>query len=250
MNWLSPLWLAVALTLLLLIERWIHRHLQGVMILLTGDPEIAVVLYALPLLPGIILHELSHALAAILLGVRVGGISIRPKVKGKRVQLGFVPVEQTDVVRASLIGLAPLLTGSGVILAIGYWVFHLGTIGTALLGRDWSTLFDQLRMAMQAADAWIWAYVIFAVSNTMVPSESDRRAWPPILIFLLICGVLVWVTGLGPTLLERIGDPLAMAVEWLALIATFTVTVDGVFVVPIALLERIVGRVKGLEVQY
>jgi hypothetical protein len=131
--WTPLLWLAATLALLLLIERWIHRHLQGVMLLLTGDPDIAVVLYALPLLPGIFVHELSHALAAILLGARVGRISIRPKRTGQRVQLGFVPVEKTDVVRASLIGLAPLLVGSGVILLIGYWVFDLGTLGGALV---------------------------------------------------------------------------------------------------------------------
>ncbi|MEE8389241.1 MAG: M50 family metallopeptidase, partial [Anaerolineae bacterium] len=82
MDWTPFLWLTAALALLLLVERWIHRHLQGVMLLLTGDSEIAVMLYALPLLPGIILHELSHAFAALLLGVRVGRISIRPKRAG------------------------------------------------------------------------------------------------------------------------------------------------------------------------
>jgi hypothetical protein len=123
MNWVLLLWLAVTLVLLLLFERWIHRHLQGVMLLITGNPEMAVVLYALPLLPGIILHEASHALSAILLGAKVGRISVRPQRSGQRVQLGFVPVEKTDVVRGSLIGLAPLLVGNGVLLLIGYQVF-------------------------------------------------------------------------------------------------------------------------------
>ena len=173
MTWTPFLWLAATLVLLLLIERWIHRHLQGVMLLLTGDPEIAVMLYALPLLPGIILHELSHAFAAVLLGIRVGRISLRPKRAGQRIQLGFVPIEKTDAIRASLVGLAPLLAGSITILLIGYWVFGLGTVRGALAARDWGELAAGMLQALKARDAWIWAYVVFAVSNTMLPSRAN-----------------------------------------------------------------------------
>ncbi|MGD8243733.1 MAG: hypothetical protein PVI63_00890 [Anaerolineae bacterium] len=120
MSWIPLLGLAVTLALLMLTERWIHRHLQGTMLLLAGDREIAVMLYAVPLMPGILLHEVSHALVARMLGVRVGRISIRPKLADERIQLGFVPVEETDLVRASLIGLAPLLTGSAV-LGLRHW---------------------------------------------------------------------------------------------------------------------------------
>lgn len=93
---MALLWLAVTLALLVLMDRWIHRHLQGIMLLLTGDADLATVLYALPLFPGILLHELSHALSATLLGVKVGRLSIRPRRSGQRIQLGFVPVEKTD----------------------------------------------------------------------------------------------------------------------------------------------------------
>ncbi len=250
MNWTPLLWLAATLVLLLLIERWIHRHLQGVMLLLTGDPEIAVVLYALPLMPGILLHELSHALAAILLGVRVGRISIRPKRAGQRVQLGFVPVEKTDAVRASLIGLAPLLTGSAAILLIGYWVFGLGTVGTALASGDWASLMDGLPEALKASDAWLWAYVIFAISNTMLPSQTDRQSWPPVILFLLLLGVLVWAAGLGPVIVESLAESLAVALRWLTMMCLLTIAVDLPFVALVALAERLLGRMRGMRVEY
>lgn len=250
MYWTPLLWLAATLALLLLIERWIHRHLQGVMLLLTGDPDIAVVLYALPLLPGIFVHELSHALAAILLGARVGRISIRPKRTGQRVQLGFVPVEKTDVVRASLIGLAPLLVGSGVILLIGYWAFDIGTLGGALVTGDLANLIAGSLRTLKAPDAWIWSYVIFAVSNTMLPSRADRQAWTPVILFLLLAGVLIWVAGLGPAVVESLAEPLTTALRWLATMCTLTIAIDLPFALLIALVERVLGQVKGVRVEY
>ncbi|RLC67295.1 MAG: hypothetical protein DRI48_02710 [Chloroflexi bacterium] len=250
MDWIPLLWLAVTLALLLLAERWVHRHLQGVMLLLTGDSEMAVMLYALPLLPGILLHELSHALAAILLGVRVGRISIRPRRAGERVQLGFVPVARTDVVRASLIGLAPLLAGSGAILLIGYWVFNAGVVRTALVTSRWGDLITEMVRALEAPDAWLWFYVIFTVSNTMLPSRSDRQAWTPVIMFLLLAGVLLWVAGLGPTLVVSLAEPLGVALRWLATICTITLLVDLPFVLLIVMGERLLERVKGMRVEY
>jgi len=250
MDWTSLLWLAPILVILLVVERWIHRHLQGAMLLLTHDPEIAVVLYALPLLPGILLHELSHALAAILLGVRVGRISIRPKLAGQRVQLGFVPVERTDAVRASLIGLAPLLTGSSAILLIGYWIFDVGTAGTAPVAGDWANLVTGLLEMLEVPDVWIWAYAIFAVSNTMLPSRADRQAWTPVIIFLLLIGVLVWAAGLGPAIVESLAKPLTMALRWLATMCALTIAIDLPFILLIALAERLLERARGCRVDY
>jgi hypothetical protein len=250
MNWTPLLWLAVALALLLLVERWIHRHLQGVMLLLTGDREIAVLLYALPLLPGILLHELSHALAAVLLGVRVGRISIRPQLAGQRVQLGFVPVEKTDAVRASLIGLSPLLAGSAAILSIGYWVFGLDALGAALAAGDRANLIPGLLSALRAPDAWLWAYVIFAVSNTMLPSRTDRQAWTPLLLFLLLIGALLWAAGFWPAIVAGLAEPVTTALRWLAIMCALTVGIDLPFMLLIALVERSTERLKGMRVEY
>ena len=250
MNWIVLLWLAVTLVLLLLVERWIHRHLQGVMLLLTGDPEVAVVLYALPLLPGIVLHELSHALAATLLGVRVGRISIRPKRAGQRIQLGFVPVEKTDAVRASLIGLAPLLAGSAAILLIGYGAFGIGMVETTLTAGNWDGLLPALLNALRAPDGWLWAYVIFAVGNTMLPSRADRQAWTPVIMFLILVGALTWASGLGPTIVEGLAGPLSTALRWLAMMGTLTIAVDLPFVLLIAFGEKALGRAKGVRVEY
>jgi hypothetical protein len=220
------------------------------MLLLTGDREIAVMLYALPLMPGIVLHEVSHALVAKILGARVGRVSIRPKLADERIQLGFVPVEETGVVRASLIGLAPLLAGSAVILLIGYWAFDIGAMQQAFIEADWSSLVASFAEMLQAPDIWLWFYLIFAISNTMLPSQSDRQSWTPVILFLVLAVVLAWIAGLGPAILNSLGQPLDLATRWLTAVYGFTIIVDLPFILLIALVERIMGRMKGVRVEY
>ena len=250
MNLTPFLWLAMTLGLLLLVERWIHRHLQGVMLLLTGTPEMALMLYALPLFPGILLHEMSHAVAAILLGVRVGKMSLRPKLAGRRIQLGFVPVEETDAARSSLIGLAPLLAGSAAILLIGYSVFDLGSLGDAIAQGDWSSGLGSLVGMLNAPDVWIWAYILFAIGNTMLPSRSDRQSWAPILLFLVLLIILIWMTGFGPSIVAHLSSPLTAGLSWLALMCTMTLIVDLPFVLTIALSEKVLEQIRGCRVEY
>ncbi len=250
MNWIPLLALAVTLALLLLVERWIHRHLQGTMLLLTGDREIAVVLYALPLMPGILLHELSHSLVARLLGVRVGRVSVRPRLADERIQLGFVPVEDSDVVRASLIGLAPLLVGSAVILAIGYLSFGIGELQQALGDGSWTSLARHFVEMVKTPDVWLWTYLIFAISNTMLPSQSDRESWLPLALFMLLAMALAWFTGLGPRILQRLGQPLHLATRWLTTMYAFTVIADLPFVTLILIGEWALGKIKGVHVEY
>jgi hypothetical protein len=250
MSWIPLLGLAVTLALLVLTERWIHRHLQGTMLLLTGDREIAVMLYALPLMPGILFHEVSHALVAKILGVRVGRVSIRPKLADERIRLGFVPVEETDVVRASLIGLAPLLTGSAVILLIGYLAFDISAMQQAFIEADWATLVASFAGMLKAPDIWLWLYLIFAISNTMLPSQSDRESWMPVILFLVLAVALVWFAGLGPAIVDNLGQPLDLATRWLTAVYAFTIVADLPFALLIALVERIAGRMKGVRVEY
>jgi len=53
---------------LLVLERWIHRHLQGIGLLVTRDPDLATILYSAFFLPGVALHESSHWIVAKALG--------------------------------------------------------------------------------------------------------------------------------------------------------------------------------------
>ncbi|NDJ53687.1 MAG: hypothetical protein GYB68_11465, partial [Chloroflexi bacterium] len=105
-EWMIP-WIIVGLVIypLILIERWIHRHVQGLGLLISNDPQVAVLVYYIAMLPGVILHEASQWLLAQILRVPIKNFQIWPdQQKGQTVRLGLVDIEDTDSVRATLIG--------------------------------------------------------------------------------------------------------------------------------------------------
>ncbi len=238
------------LLLLLLADRWLHRHLQGVMYLLSGDEEVALWLYALILFPGVLLHELSHALMAALLGVRIGRISVLPQRVGDHIHLGFVPVEETDFLRSSLIGAAPLVSGTAVIALLGSSCFGTPALVAALEGGRWGEALAALRGAFGAADAWLWFYLIFAIGHTMLPSRADIQAWPFLGALLLAAMAVVVMAGAGAVLLEGMRELVMLSAAWMALLGGSLLLADLPLFGALAALEWLLGRLTGKRVRY
>jgi hypothetical protein len=242
--------LLVVLSLLLWADRWLHRHLQGVMLLLTEDREIALWLYAIVLLPGVILHELSHALVAKLVGVKIGRINILPQRSDRRIQLGFVPIEDTDFLRASLIGAAPLVVGSSAVVAIGYLIFGTPEIIAALRSGDWLIGLQELATVAQAPDVWLWGYLVFAIANAMLPSRSDIHAWPTLaFVVALVAGAVVFLGGTA-ILLTGLGRFLTIAARWVILLGASTLLIDVPVFLMIFLVQKTLEYVKGVQLEY
>jgi len=242
--------LLIVLGLLLLADRWLHQHLQGVLLLLTGDDDIALWLYATVLLPGVALHELSHALAARIVGVKIGKIQILPKRKGKRIQLGFVPVQETDFIRASLIGGAPLIAGSVAVVIIGHFVFGTPEILMAMSAEGWGAGLRRLPTMLQAPDVWVWVYLVFAVGNTMLPSRSDIYAWPFAGFAAAVVAALIGFLGGTSLLLDGVSQVLTVAVRWLVLLGASVLIVDLPIFLVLFLMEKVLERVRDLRVEY
>ncbi len=250
-DWLPLLALALTLPPLYLLQRWINRHLQGLGLLLTGDSDSAIMLYFVALLPGIALHELSHWLAAVLLRVPVGKLTLWPRKKRRQqIRLGAVSVGASDPIRASLIGVAPLVLGSLAILLLGQLVLGIGDLGQLLLYGSWGDLWRQMVAYWRVPDFALWLYLIFAIANAMLPSESDRAAWPMMGLFLagvavvlLLAGGLSWVTaGVRATFLATAG--------YLAYALGLAAVVSAIFGALMALLEAALGQLLGRRVEY
>ncbi len=244
------LFLVATLVPLVFLERWIHRHLHGVALLLSGHEQVALYLYALLLFPGVALHELSHWLMAQVLRVKVGRLELLPRrAADGRVRLGSLQVQRADVVRASLIGVAPLLSGSLVVLAIGYLAFDVTRTGQALLSGNLSLMLWVLRDVLQTPDMWLWLYLLFAVANAMLPSPADRQTWPPVILFLGLIAVLAYLAG-GPSLVNDTAPLLATGLRWLTIAFALTLAADVPFIALIALAEWGIGALRGQKVDY
>jgi hypothetical protein len=243
------LFLLVTLVPMLFLNRWISRHIQGLGLLVANNGNAAVILYFVIMLPGILVHELSHWLMARLLGLRTGKLSIGPSRTGRgKVRLGSVRVSRADPLRESLVGVAPLLAGCALVLLLGSLVFDLGALLNAFTARQAGAFLGILASSLKAADFWLWLYIIFAVSNAMLPSESDRQAWLPLALFLGGLTLVLLIIGWAPRMPAGLVISAAQVANYLALAFLITLVIDLGFLALIAGLEWAIGLLSGRRI--
>lgn len=195
MSLFSP-YLFFALFFILLAGLWwlswrIGLLIQEVVYLLTGSGDLAMVILFLVYLPGILTHEASHWLVARILGLKTSKFRVWPKYARNTIGLGSVTVSSGGAFYDSLVGLAPLMIGSALIVLIGEQVFDTQTVTFA-----WRTgkLLDGLTFVLDGLahrpDSLLWSYLLFAVANAMMPSASDRAPLRSLGIYIIFIGVL------------------------------------------------------------
>jgi hypothetical protein len=215
------------LAALVFVSRWITRQVQLLGLHLTGDERAAQMTYYLLMLPGILLHELSHVIVAKLIGLRVGEFSLGPRVRNQTsIELGSVTVSRADVFRESLVGLAPFLSGTAVLVLVGTRVFDVEALGQAGAASGAGGLLSALPGIWQVPDFGLWAYLIFVVSNAMMPSPSDRQPWLLAGLYLAVAlGGVYLLIGL-PAIPQSLANWAARALQVLTLSFLFTLVLD------------------------
>lgn len=246
-NWSILLWTIAATLLLWLVQRQLHRHIQGLVLLLTGNDNLAVLVHFMLLLPGVVVHELSHWVAAKLLGLRTGPISLGPvRKRGKQMRFGSVQITRADPVRESLIGLAPLISGTVLVLALAGWCLDL----LPTQGLPLSAWPGRLVAGLQASDAWLWVYLIFAISNSMLPSASDRRPWRLFALYLGLVLLLAYLLlGIPRGSEVWLGWGLRL-LFYLAYAFSLTTVIDLAVVAIILGFEWLAGLLTGRRIDY
>ncbi len=237
----------VVFSLTLILQQWLHRHIQGLALALTGNPGCAVRLLFYLLLPGILLHEASHYVAAKVLFVKTNGVSIGVgRARKNVVSLGSVNVNRADPLRESLIGLAPFVVGIGAIWLITGIGFELWpgqglnltqfVNSTMAYSRDWTT--------------WLAVYLIFAVSTSMIPSESDREPWGPVLTFIGALVAILFLLGWTPTIPKHIVDAARELLDALNFALAAALAVNSAVAGALWVVERTFARMSGKRVEY
>jgi len=243
------LWLLLLLGPLLFLQRSLHREIQAIFLLITRRADVALVLFSISFFPGILLHEGSHFLMARALRVRTGRFSLIPRPLNKRrLQLGFVETQSTDWLRDALIGSAPLLSGGLFVAYAGLMRLGLPDLWQAYYSDSLVGLLEALHALSSHTDFWLWFYLTLVVSSTMLPSESDRRAWLPLGFILGLLVIISLLFGAGPWLALHLAGPLNRALLAVDLVLGISVLVHLVLLPPLWVIRRFLSRILRLQI--
>ena len=200
-------------------------------------------------LPGVFLHELSHFLVAKILFIRTGRFSIFPQtLPDGRLQLGYVETARSDVVRDSLVGAAPLIVGTLFVAYVAIYHLQLRVLWDLFRNGQLDLFWMGVGALPQVKDFYLWFYLAFAVSSTMMPSESDRHAWLELLISIAVLFAIAFLIGAGPWMLSNIVPRLSNFLSSAAVIFGLSVLVHVVLVLPTALVHKLLARATGVDV--
>ncbi len=244
------IWIVTTLVLVQVLQRSLHREFQAVFLIITRSPNITIGVFSVLFFPGVFLHELSHFVMAKLIGVRTGNFSLLPQVlPDGRLQLGYVEAATSDIFRDSLVGLAPLISGMLFIAFEASSHLHLSILWDTLRNQQWNLFLMGLQELPNVPDFWLWFYGTFAISTTMMPSESDRHAWLPLGLVSGLLLILAVIEGAGPWMLANLAPAFNQFLRSTSLILLVSIVVHILLILPLLLIHRVLTQITGLDLE-
>jgi hypothetical protein len=242
-------WFILTLLPLVFLQRLLHREIQAAFLILSRSPEFTIALFSLIFLPGVLLHEFSHYLMALILGVPAARFSLVPQMLPEgRLQLGYVETVKTDIIRDSLIGAAPLVAGGSVVAFLSVTRLELLPLWEVLRNGQLNLFWLGITLLPQIKDFPLWFYLVFTVSSTMLPSRSDRHAWLPLGMTVLVLLALAILAGAGPWMLANVAPLLNTFLRSSAIIFGLSAALHAVLILPIGLVHLLLSRITGVDV--
>ena len=227
--------LGIELIILFLTSRFIFKAIFSLSLSIFKSPNIAIIPIFILFLPGVIIHELAHFLAAELLFVKAHDLEVAPYLKNGTLQMGSVKISETDIVRRMLIGIAPILLGSGVMLiALFYFVENVR------LDLFFSSFAE---IGKIAAIAW----VVFFITNTMFSSKKDVEGFLELALLVVFLAIVLIVLSvilninLGLPIYDfLIQNPVLESVRQIAILFTIPLVVNiSIYLFAKFLLKRV-----------
>jgi hypothetical protein len=211
------------LLFLFLLSRNLTRTVSLLFYRITKNKKLTIYFLAVLFLPGTFVHELAHYLMAVVLLVHAEGLELMPKIEENNLKLGSVHIERTDPFRRLLIGMAPFLVGTTIILLSLYLALshHMFT-------SFWIVL--------------ILIYLVFEIGNTMFSSRKDMEGALELLIGLLVLCLFLYFLGIRLPMFQVdafFALPLVQAVfKQGSLFLAFPIVVDLLFIFLLRFLHK------------
>lgn len=164
----QPLFLILLLFALYFISRQTTNQIFHALRLFIKNEKSIFAIISFIFFPGTIIHEMAHFFMAIILMLKVRGITIFPTWEDGYIKLGSVVYEKGDYVRGVLVGIAPIIVG----LLFFWWISAINVFPSNNTGLT-----------------ILLGYLIFVISSTMFSSKQDLVD----LIFLIPFAVLGFI---------------------------------------------------------
>lgn len=219
------------LVILWVSARWVFQGIYEVLTLFGFSRNNSIKILALIFLPGTLLHELSHFLAAEGLGVRAGGFTILPKDEGHGIKMGSVRVEKTDPIRSFFIGIAPLITGILFLSAIFFGIEYAQS--------------QNLPFRFELILYVVGGYSLFVIVNMMFSSKKDLEACIEFIGFLIIIfAVLFFWGGDAWIQIQNVFEKeiVAQVLRLLTWILLFPIGINVSVILVASLMKRVIAR--------
>ena len=108
---IAPFLFILQIVLIFFISRVSTNEMFYTIRIFIKNEKFVLSLVSLFYLPGTIIHEFAHFIAASILFLKVKSLTIFPQFQGNYIKLGSVVYEKKDVLRGILVGIAPIFAG-------------------------------------------------------------------------------------------------------------------------------------------
>lgn len=227
------------------LEVWLHQHIFKVGWLVTKQYQTTTVLYYAFFLPGIIINQAVFWLGAGLLNVSAErSISWPEKQEIGELKLDFIRLSKNvGPVRFAIISTIPLLVGMAAVWHIANNILNMPALWSAMNGGALGAG-EALTQLTTAPDFWIWVYLAFSISNTMMPNFANLRGWR---IILSVTGLLIvglYALGAGDQIvMNNLRGPVSNALNSLSTIFAVVIAIDLFMVAALGTIEAIIERI-------
>ncbi len=171
------------LLVLFLLSRTLTNLLFAFFYKTTRSKKISIYLLSALFLPGTIIHEFAHAIMAALLQVNVGRMKFVPRLNGDNLKMGSVEIGRTDPIRRILIGTAPFIFGTTILVSTFFYAAQNDLFGHQLF-------------------IMVMSYLVFEIGNTMFSSRKDLEGAIEVVISLIFICLIFYLVGFRLTTLN------------------------------------------------
>jgi len=113
---------------------------------------------------------------------------------------------------------------------------------------NWDAFRAGLAQLPQIPDFWVWFYLAFTISSTMLPSASDRQSWLPLGLIVVVLVGLAVLAGAGPWMAANLAPRLNEFLRAVGALFGFSVVLHLSLLAPFWLARAGLTRLTGMQV--